>query len=116
MRYALLSAVTLEFLAVLNEVSDEDVFVPVIVDIEKNRRGPQALRVETGLFGGIRERAIAIVAVENISPVVRYEEIGLTILVEITSGRSDAKVATRNSRFEGDIREGTVAVVAVQRV
>ncbi len=71
---------------------------------------------DTCLLRNIRERAIAVVVVENVVAILGYVKIGEAVIVIIAPNATQAVRCARNARLFRDVREGTIAVVVKERV
>ena len=56
----------------IHETTHEEIQLPIIVVVEPHRTGCPARSRYTGLFGHVRERSVAIVAIENAAPVLAH--------------------------------------------
>ena len=71
---------------------------------------------DAGLVGNVGERPIAIVVVQNVASILRYEKIGKAVVIVVAPDTTQAVTRTRNSGLVGHIRESAIAIIAVQRV
>ena len=67
-------------------------------------------------FGYIGERAVAVIAIQNVLAPVGDEEILEAVIVIVADGDRRRPAGTKQPRFFGDIRECAVAIVFVEPV
>src|SRR5579884_278897 len=98
-------------------VSDHQIEAPVVVGIKPRRtRSPASRVLDPRLPGHIGERSIAIVAIENRSPVAADEQIGKAVVVIVAHGDSHPEQTfSAHARFRSDVGKRSIAVIAVQR-
>src|ERR1700722_10835439 len=98
--------------------AEEQVEMTVAIIVDKGaasaplRGGQQQAR----FTGHIGERAVAIIAKQDILVIIRDEQIVQTIVVVIADGHARDPARTRQAGFRGDIEERSIAIVLVQPV
>jgi hypothetical protein len=95
---------------------NEEIQFSIVVVVEKScGNGPTACG-NPSLRGHVGKRAIAVVVVQNIFPVIGHVDIRKSVVVIVTDGDTHSVVgAPRRSEtsFLGNIRETTVLILAV---
>jgi hypothetical protein len=71
---------------------------------------------QAGFFGHVRERAIAIVAIEDVLAPIGEEKIVEAVVVVIADADSGSPADLCQAGFFGDVGEGAVAIVFVEPV
>ena len=94
----------------------EQVQMAVPVVVEKAAAGPPAVQRsrDPGLLGDVRERAVAVVAVEDVPPPVADEEVVEAVVVVVAHAAGLAPAGTGQAGLLGDVGERAVAVVVEQ--
>src|SRR5207248_8340717 len=87
--------------------------VTVIVEERRRRRPGSAFRPE--VWGGA-ERAVALVEIEHIRPVVGQVEVGEAVVVDVADRHAVAEAPEADAGSLGDVLEPAVAGVAIQLV
>ena len=59
---------------------------------------------DAGLVGNVGERPIAIVVVQNVASILRYEKIGKTVVIVVAPDTTQAVTRTRTSGLVGTAR------------
>src|SRR5581483_1510603 len=70
----------------------------------------------TSLVRHISERAISIIAVENVAPKLRDEQIRVAVIIVVPPYASHAIASARDTSFCRDVGEGAIAIVPIQCV
>src|SRR5262249_46343770 len=102
----------------LEVVGDEQVQVaiPVVVD-ESTSGSPARARFEQArLAGDVGERSIAVVAVQDVLPPIRDEEVLVAVVVIVSNGDRGRPALPRQACLGGDVGESAVAIVLVQAI
>ena len=97
----------------------EKVQMAVVIVIEETRGTRPASTSDARFGGNIRKRSIAIVAVQGVLPIVRYEQIGKAIVVIVAHCYGNAVIAISGIGQPGgfrDVRKTSVGILAVQAV
>ena len=97
-------------------VGDEQIEVAVAIVIEEAAaRAPAVLDAgHARLLGDVRECAVAVVAVEHVSPEVGDEEIVEPIVVVVADATRLTPSGAGQAGFAGHVREGAIAIVVEQ--
>src|ERR1039458_4711009 len=102
----------------LQVVGDEQVQVAIAVVIHEGAAGSPSYsrREQTRLFGDIGERAVSIIAVENVLAPGSGKDVVNAIVIIVCDGDAVRPTRARESGLRGDIGEGAIPVVLVQPV
>ena len=98
---------------------DEQVQLAVVIVIEKTRRGGPAAAFDARARRHVRERAIAIVVIEDVVAVTRDVDIREAVIVVVAGGNPHAVVPVAGAveaRSLRHIREAAIRVLAIQTV
>ena len=88
--------------------------VAIVIE-EHGPGGPEAARENAGFFRSVAERAVTVVAEQEIAAVAGDQNIIVAIAVIIGDGDAHAPAGRPQSSLFSDVGEGSVAVVVVQR-
>ena len=88
--------------------------VPVVVEKAASRSPPVAASGNTRILRNVFERAVAVVAIQDVLAPITHEEIVESIVVEVPNAAPLAPSRVRQAGFAGDIRECAVPVVVEQ--
>src|SRR5262249_2262820 len=99
-----------------DEAGDEEIELRVVVVIEPHGAGGPTRRRDARFLCYVSERAVAVVAIENILTVVRDVEIDVAVAIVGGSGDAHSEPAARDAGFVSDISERAVVVVAIERI
>ena len=113
------SQIAITFLTQIHVASNIKIEPAIAIVIEKCRPRMKRSGLRTGdagLVGNVGERPIAIVVVQNVASILRYEKIGKAVVIVVAPDTTQAVTRTRNSGLVGHIRESAIAIIAVQRV
>ena len=88
----------------------------IAVEVQKCRpRAPAwAGEGETALARHIAERAVAVVAIENVMPVVGHEQVVVTVVVVVAGRNALSPSAGAKARLARHINERAVPLVAIE--
>src|ERR1700694_1985898 len=100
----------------LNKLADEKVQFAIVVIVEPNGAGGPSGGGYTGFFSDIRECAVTIVVVENVSAILRNVDVRIPISIVVANGHTLAVSAAASSSFDGHVGKRPVAIVVVERV
>ena len=76
----------------------------------------KARRAQASLICDISERAVFVVAIQNVAAVGGDEQIGPAVVIVIAGGYSNAEVASCDAGFFCYIGERAVMIVVIERV
>ena len=94
---------------------DEQIEPAVAVVVAEARAGRPAARHDAHALGDVGERAVAIVAIEAVGPVVRDVEVRPAVVVDVAGRDAEAPSFVRDAGAIGDVGELEVAIVAEER-
>ncbi len=88
--------------------------VAIIVEKCATRVPTLAVPSHSRLFGDVRERAVAVVVVQNIFPEICHEQVFVTVVVVIPDAYALAPTGMQQTGLRRDVRERAVAIVLEQ--
>ncbi len=107
----------MNFIPIRREVvGDEQVVIAVSVGIEKSRTDAVFRVSYTGRLGDVAERAVAVVAIEDVGAVVGHVHVGKAVGVDVADAAAVTVKRDRHPGGLGDVVEGAVTVIAIEHV
>ena len=97
-------------------VGDEEVEVPVAIEIRERAAGAPQRRSDAGEARDIGEDAVAAVAVQHVRAEVGDVEIDPAVVVVVARAGAHAVLTMANRRSLGDVVERAVAAIPIQAV
>src|SRR5262249_10327119 len=88
----------------------------IIVVIKPDRAGGPPRRSNASSIGNIRERAVVIIVVENVTAVIGYVEVLPSVSVVVSDGDPHSESAACQPGPVGDISECSVVVVVIEGI
>ena len=82
----------------VNVVADVEIQVPIPIDVSESGAGAPPVVPEPGLPGHLSKRPVAIVAIEDVWPVVGHQQIGIAIVVVVRDGHASSPAPVCDSR------------------
>ena len=86
------------------------------IEIEINRRDAPTVVINTGGFGDVGERAVAVVSVERILSEVCDVKISVAIVIDIRCGGGHAVSRVASARDFSDIGKASISIVAIKGI
>src|SRR5277367_5351274 len=100
----------------VDELADEETEASVVIVVEPDCAGGPSGSCNAGLFGYVSEGSVAVVAVENTSPVLGHIQVREAVAIVVADCDALPVTAPCNACFFSYVGEGSVTVVAVERV
>ena len=88
----------------------------VVVVVEPHGARAPSRRRDSGLLRHIGERAVAVVVIQNASPILRHVDVGEAVAVVIAHRDALAIASGANARLLRDVGKSAVAIVAIERI
>src|SRR5256885_12438191 len=97
-------------------IADEKIEMAIAVVVEKSAAGAPAdfVVVKTGFFRDVGERAVAVVAEENVVAPESAEQIVPAVVVVVADADAGLPAGATDAGFFGDIGECALAIIFVE--
>ena len=98
------------------ELADKKIESSVVVIVKPDCARTPSGDPDAGLLRNIGKCSISIIAIQNVSSVIRHVDVWQTVAVVVANGNAHPVTSASNPGLLRDIGEGPVSIVAVERI